>query len=243
MAKVQIGCSGFNYNHWRGTFYPEKLPQRLWFAHYFSVFSTVELNVTFYRLPQLSVFQHWREQTPENFQFVIKGSRFITHIKKLKEVEEPLQRFFDAASGLGDKLRVVLWQLAPSFFLDLERLSRFLELLDRYPVRNAFEFRNESWFCEQGVELCRGHNAAICLADWPQYLYEWAPTADFIYLRRHGHGGDYAACYSEEELSRDAERIRSYLKDGRDVYIYYNNDALGFAPQNALRLAELLQLR
>ncbi|WP_243371062.1 DUF72 domain-containing protein [Geotalea sp. SG265] len=242
MAQVQIGCSGFNYNHWRGNFYPEKLPQRLWFAHYFSVFSTVELNVTFYRLPQLSVFEHWREETPDDFRFVIKGSRFITHIKKLNEVEEPVQRYFDAAAGLGDKLQVVLWQLAPSFAPDMERLERFLDLLAQYPVRNAFEFRNEGWFNDDVVELCRSHNVSFCLADWPQYLYDWAPTADFIYLRRHGHGGDYSACYSEEELARDAERIRGYLQGGRDVYIYYNNDALGFAPKNAMRLAELLNI-
>ena len=189
MARVNIGCSGFNYNHWRGNFYPEKLPQRLWFSHYFSVFSTVELNVTFYRLPQFSVFEHWREQTPADFAFVIKGSRFITHIKKLNGVEEPIQRYFDAAQGLGDKLRVVLWQLPPNFSLDLERFRQFLALLDRYPVRSAFEFRHESWFTNEVVELCQAHNVAFCLADWPQYLYEWEPTADFIYLRRHGHGG------------------------------------------------------
>lgn len=241
MTQIQIGCSGFNYNHWRGNFYPEKLPQRLWFSHYFSIFSTVELNVTFYRLPPLATFAHWRKETPDDFVFVIKGSRFITHIKKLKDVEEALQRFFGAAAGLGNKLQVVLWQLAPSFVLDRERLDRFLQLLDHYPVRNAFEFRHESWFTSETVDLCRAHNATFCLADWPQYLYQWQPTADFIYLRRHGHGGDYAACYSEEELARDADRIRGYLQDGRDVYIYYNNDALGFAPKNALRLAEMLQ--
>lgn len=243
MAQVFIGCSGFNYNHWRGNFYPEKMPQRLWFSHYFSVFSTVELNVTFYRLPQISVFEHWREQTPSDFTFVLKGSRFITHIKRLKDVEEPLQRYFNGAAGLGDKLRVVLWQLAPNFSLDLEKLTSFLELLNRYKVRNAFEFRNESWFTDEVVKLCRVNNAAFCLADWPQYLYDLSPTADFIYLRRHGHGGDYAACYNEEELAMDADRIRAYLKDGRDVYIFFNNDALGFAPKNALRLMEMLQNR
>ncbi len=241
MAEAFIGCSGFNYPHWRGAFYPDGLPQRLWLEHYSTVFASVELNVTFYRLPQSSVFERWRRETPTDFVFALKGSRFITHIKRLKEPDEPLQRFFEAASCLGGKLRVVLWQLPPGFAANIERLCRFVACLGKYPVRNALEFRDGSWLCEDVFALCREHNVALCLADWPAFLEDLPSTADFVYLRRHGHDGDYASCYSREELARDAERIKGFLAKGRDVFIYFNNDALGFAPQNAQELAVILR--
>jgi uncharacterized protein YecE (DUF72 family) len=240
MPEVFIGCSGFNYSHWRGSFYPDGLPQRLWLEHYSTVFASVELNVTFYRLPQPAVFERWRLETPEDFVFALKGSRFITHVKRLKEPEEPLQRFFAAALGLGGKLRAVLWQLPPGFAVNVERLSRFVACLAQYPVRNALEFRDGSWLCQEVLAICRENNISLCLADWPTFLDALPPTADFVYLRRHGHGGDYASRYSTRELTRDAGRIEGHLAEGRDVFIYFNNDALGFAPQNARELAGLL---
>jgi uncharacterized protein YecE (DUF72 family) len=241
MAKAFIGCSGFNYNHWRGTFYPEGLSQRKWLGHYASVFSSVELNVTFYRLPNASTFRKWRLETPPGFVFTLKGSRFITHIKRLREPEEPLERFFAAAQELEEKLGAVLWQFPPGFRADCRRLERFLELLDRYPVRNTLEFREESWLGDETVSLCRGHNISLCKADWPHFLVETPLTSDFIYIRRHGRNGDYAANYDPGELAADAGRIREHLDGGRDVFIYFNNDAFGHAPKNASELAGMLE--
>ena len=241
MPKLAIGCSGFNYPHWRGVFYPERLPQRQWLAHYASVFSSVELNVTFYRLPKPSTFAKWRLATPAGFVFSLKGSRFITHVKRLRNPEEPLERFFSAALELQEKLGAVLWQLPPRFRADSQRLERFLKLLDGYPVINTLEFREKSWLGAETVSLCREHNVPLCMADWPQFLVETPLTADFIYIRRHGRQGDYATEYGQWELAGDAERIRGYLEGGRDVFIYFNNDALGHAPKNASELKEMLE--
>lgn len=239
MPELVIGCSGFSYPHWRGVFYPDDLPQRRWLAHYSTAFASVELNVTFYRLPKPETFETWRRETPAGFVFSLKGSRFITHIKRLKDPDEPLARFFAAALGLGEKLRVVLWQFPPGFVADSERLSGFLKLLGRYPVRNALEFRHESWLNEETTALCREHNAALCMADWPAFLDEPPLTADFVYLRRHGRGGDYATRYNRLELGRDARRIRGYLAGAMDVFVYFNNDTLGYAPENARELREM----
>ena len=235
-----VGCSGFSYDHWRGVFYPDGLPQANWLLHYSSVFASVELNVTFYRLLKPTTFGKWRRETPDGFVFAVKGSRFITHVKRLIEPEEPLERFIAAALELGEKLGVVLWQFPPGFAADAGRFGSFLTLLDRYPVRNAFEFRNESWLDDGITALCREHNVALCMADWPGFVDDLPLTADFVYLRRHGRSGDYAACYSHDELVRDARRIRGYLDGGRDVFIYFNNDARGYAPENARELRELL---
>ncbi len=240
MADLHIGCSGFNYPDWRGRFYPEGLPQREWFGHYCSIFRSVELNVTFYRLVKPETFSRWQRMTPANFSFSIKGSRFITHVKRLVDPEEPLDRFFDGALHLGDKLQVVLWQFPPGFACDMDRLERFLALLDRYPVRHTLEFRNETWCTAQVTALCRQHRAALCMADWPAFDNDLPITSDFVYLRRHGHQGNYATSYSSDELEADAHRIAGYLAQGLAVYIYFNNDINAHAPANALELAGLL---
>jgi len=241
MSSLAIGCSGFNYPHWRGSFYPWGMPQRVWLTHYASFFNSLELNVTFYRLPKPSTFEKWNLETPPGFVFALKGSRFITHIKRLRDPEEPLERFFAAALKLQEKLGAVLWQLPPGFKRDSQRLRLFLNHLKNYPVRNTIEFREESWLDDEAVSLCREHNIAICMADWPQFLKGGAPlTSDFVYIRRHGRSGDYATGYNNEELAFDAELIRGYLKGGRDVFIYFNNDADGYAPKNASFLREML---
>lgn len=241
MAHSAIGCSGFNYKHWRGVFYPEKLPQKKWLDYYCGTFSTVELNVTFYRLPKPETFENWYNQTPPFFTFALKGSRFITHIKKLAEPEEAVQRYFDAALHLREKLKVVLWQFSPGFALNLERLRHFLRLISAYPVRHTFEFRHESWLAPEIIDLCREHGASICIADAPPFLFETPVTADFVYVRRHGHDMRHTGCYSKEELERDAGMLRGYLKQGRDVYIYFNNDVGGHAPRNAEELMKMME--
>lgn len=240
MADVRIGCSGFNYYDWKGNFYPVDLPQDKWLDYYANTFNTVELNVTFYRLPLARVFDKWHKETPLDFVFSLKGSRFITHIKRLLEPEDPLNLFFQRASGLKEKLKVVLWQFSPGFKIELQRLRNFLELLKPYNIRNAFEFRNESWITKETFDLCKQYNVSLCMADWPEFIDDIAVTSDFVYIRRHGKGGSYATLYSRDELKRDAKRIRNYLKDGKDVFIYFNNDYHGYAPRNALELKEML---
>lgn len=240
MPTVHIGCSGFTYPHWRGTFYPENLSRRHWLAHYCRVLASIELNVTFYRLVKPATFQRWRDETPPGFVFAVKGSRFITHVKRLAEPENPLAKFFSGVLQLEGKLAAVLWQFPPNLACNTERLARFLDCLQAYPVRNALEFRHESWLREEVQELCRSHNAAITMADWPLFIDTPPLTADFVYIRRHGHEGHYNSCYTAGELEVDACRIRAYLASGLDVYIYFNNDNQGYAPRNALELALLM---
>jgi len=240
MPEIRIGCSGFNYRDWKGDFYPDDLPQKRWLAYYCTVFRTVELNVTFYRLPLAKTFEKWHAETPPEFAFALKGSRFITHIKRLLDPEAPLDLFFERALRLKGKLKVVLWQFSPGFKIDLERLSRFLKLLGNYPVRNTLEFRNESWMTERTIDLCKESQVSLCMADWPEFLDDLPVTSDFVYIRRHGEGGNYAMNYAKPALRRDARRLKNYLKNGKDVFIYFNNDFHAHAPRNARELAEML---
>jgi uncharacterized protein YecE (DUF72 family) len=243
MPEISIGCSGFSYRQWKGNFYAEDLPQRKWLEYYAKVFNTVELNVTFYRLPLAKTFDRWYGETPADFAFLVKGSRFISHVKRLLDPEEPLEKFFERALRLKEKLKVVLWQFSPAFGINMSRLKNFLKLLEKYPVRNTLEFRHRSWITDEVIGLCKVHNVSLCMADWPDFLDDLPVTADFVYLRRHGEGGSYATDYQKAALRKDAARIRRYLKTGKDVYICFNNDAYGYAPKNAQELMEILKLR
>lgn len=240
MPNLKIGCSGFFYDHWRGNFYPEDLSRSHWFEYYCSQFSTVEMNVTFYRLPEREAFAKWYLSTPEDFTFSLKGSRFITHVKKLKDCAEPIEAFFSRASLLKEKLGVILWQLPPTFTLDVERLREFLEELRPYHARNTFELRNKTWINKKVVNLLEKEKAALCMADWPEFLDKLPVTADFVYLRRHGEDGNYATSYSTASLKEDSKRIKAYLRQKKDVFIYFNNDARGYAPKNATELISLI---
>lgn len=237
-AKIFIGTSGYNYRHWSdGVFYPEGLPQSRWLEHYTEFFNTVELNVTFYRLPQESAFKGWHKRTPKNFAFTIKGSRFITHIKRLKDCKEPLELLYTRVRHLKEKFSSLLWQLPPKFKVDEERLSGFVKLLKIFKARHVFEFRDKSWFQEKTYDILRKHNVSLCFADWPITDMKVEPTADFVYIRRHGAGQIvYGGCYSDKLLKRDTKEIKEWLKEGKDVYVYFNNDAHGYAVKNALTL-------
>lgn len=241
MPALNIGCSGFSYDYWKGTFYPDDLPKRGWFEYYSKRFSTVELNVTFYHLPDKETFNKWYKETPPGFIFSVKGSRFITHIKKLKASSEPVGVFFSRVLALKEKLGVILWQLPKELRADPARLSDFLELLRPYGVRNTFEFRERTWVSKKVISLLEKENASLCMADWPEFLHDLPLTSDFVYIRRHGESGSYATCYSHEQLKADARRIQKYLKQKNDVFIYFNNDAFGYAPKNALELIKLLK--
>ncbi len=243
-GKVFIGTSGYNYKHWSdGVFYPKDLSQREWLEHYTKFFKTVELNVTFYRLLQEKVFEGWKKRTPGDFSFAVKGSRFITHVKRLKDIEEPLKNFFKRASLLRKKLSVVLWQLPPNFKIDTKRLASFLNNLKKYKnVRNAFEFRHPSWLNNEIFEKLDKMKCSICLADWPEFEEKIPALGNFVYLRRHGVGGElYGGCYSNAQLKEDACLIKDWAKQGKDVYIYFNNDSQGWAVQNAFTLQKILK--
>lgn len=203
--------------------------------------NTVELNVTFYRLLKKEAFERWYKETPPDFTFCLKGSRFISHVKKLKDVELPLSTFFNATAPLLEKLDVILWQLPPNLKLNLKNLEDFIENLKQYPVRHVFEFRNKSWLTKKVYNLLSDANIAVCLSDWPPFLDDLPITANFVYIRRHGEGGTYATNYTTDQLKKDAKLIKEYMKMGKDVYYYFNNDAFAYAPKNALELRAMLE--
>lgn len=244
--KLLVGTSGYNYKHWGdGVFYPPELSQRNWLEYYAEHFNTVELNVTFYRLPQTSAFLSWEKRTPADFKFALKGSRFITHIKRLKECEDSLSLFFTRANELKEKLEVVLWQLPPGLKKNMERLEHFCQLIsenkEAKEVRHAFEFRHHSWFSDDVYSLLQKNNFSLCIAHSNRWPYREVVTADFVYLRFHGGEVLYSSNYSEEELSDWAKKAGKWLGEGRDVYAYFNNDAYGYALFNALRFRELVE--
>jgi len=245
MPKTYVGTSGFSYKHWSdGIFYPKDIPQRKWLEYYTEYFNTVELNVSFYRLPKESVFEGWYRRTPENFIFVLKGSRFITHIKKLADCNDSIEFFFNSAKELKEKLGVVIWQLPPNFHVNAERLQKFCELLEENKVakdtKHVFEFRHESWFRDEIYEVLRKHNFSLCVAHSRCWPYEEVATADFVYMRFHGGEVLYGSNYSDEELQGWAAKAKKWLSENRDIYAYFNNDAYGYAVYNAKKFRELL---
>ncbi len=247
MAKAFIGCSGWNYRHWgEGVFYPPGLRQSSWLDFYCHHFRTVEINNTFYRLPEERVFVRWRETAPQGFVYAIKASRFITHIKRLQGPETATANFLEKASALKETLGPILFQLPPSYRLDLGRLRNFLDYLRAQTLipalKAVFEFRDPTWLCPKTYEVLEEARVGLCLSDWPEVPVEGPITAEFVYIRRHGPSRLYASSYSRQELIAMADRIHSWLTGGKDVYIYFNNDAGGFAVKNAQALLELLGL-
>lgn len=244
MAGLYLGTSGYNYGHWRGRFYPEGLPSKDWISYYATQFNTVELNVTFYRLPLARSFTGWYERTPGGFLFALKGSRLVTHLKRLAGVEEAVESFFARAAGLKEKLAVVLWQLPPGLHADLERLAAFCTVLRANAVarqtRHAFEFRHESWFTPEVYDLLSHEGHALCVADGPRWPHCRQTTADFVYVRFHGSRRLYGSCYTAEELASWAAEVRAWLERGLDVYAYFNNDVEGYAVANARTLGSLV---
>ena len=242
MGKIWIGTSGWHYKHWIGNFYPERLPASRMLAEYIRHFNTVELNNTFYKLPTQNGLLTWRESTPPGFRFAVKGSRFLTHMKKLNNAEDGLKRFLDAVDVLAPKLDTILFQLPPKWEINLDRLGAFLALLPRY-YRYAFEFRNPTWNTSETYKLLAKHNAAYCIFDLAGYLSPLEITADFSYIRLHGPGGKYQGSYSDAALQKWASTIAEWSKKLAAVYIYFDNDDSGYAPRDALRLKALLPAR
>lgn len=269
MADVRVGISGWRYPSWRGAFYPAGLPQRRELEHVARRLRTVEINGSFYSLQRPEWYRRWADQTPEDFLFAVKGGRFVTHLKRLRGVETPLANFFaSGVLALGGRLGPVLWQLPPTVAFDPELVETFLALLprdttaaaalaarhddrlkappwlevtDRRPLRHALEVRHESFRDPAFAALARRHGVAVVVADtagrWPM-LDE--PTADLVYVRLHGDAELYTSGYEGPALDRWAERVRGWAASGRDVVVYFDNDALGRAPFDAVALAERL---
>ena len=236
---VRIGCSGWQYRHWRGNFYPTDVPAARWLEYYAGHFDTVEINNSFYRLPQANTFAEWRRRVPRSFLYAVKASRYLTHLKKLKEPGPPVSLFFSRARALGGRLGPVLYQLPPRWPRNLERLETFLRTLPRRR-QHAIEFRDPSWYCDETFELLDRYKAALCLHDMAGSATGRRLVGPFIYLRLHGPQR-YTGSYSYRTLEAWAEWCAGLHQQGMPVYAYFNNDAGGDAPRDALRLRELCE--
>jgi len=240
-SDVHIGTSGWHYKHWKGNFYPAKIDAAQMLRNYLQHFDTVEINNSFYRLPSEEAVKSWVKQTPPQFIFAVKASRYITHNRKLKNPKETFARFMDVAKGFGKKLGPILFQLPPGWKVNEERLSEFLTVLPKR-YRYAFEFRNPSWHTRAVYQLLRQYNAAFCIFELNGFQTEMQHTADFAYVRLHGLGKAYQGDYSDLALRSWADKIQSWVKQGQQVFFYFDNDQAGFAAKNAVTLAELVSL-
>ena len=233
--EAHIGCSGWQYRHWRGDFYPEKLAMRRWFEHYSSVFDTVELNTSFYHLPKPETFDKWRDQAPPGFRYAVKASRFITHMKKLKECDEPLETFLSRARRLGPALGPILYQLPPRWPFDRERLESFIAILPR-DLTHVFEFREPSWMEEQVLGLLNAHGISYCAHDMKGMSAPREATGPIAYVRFHGGTGKYRGRYKDEALLGWSDWLAGEARAGREIWAYFNNDIGGAAIHDALTL-------
>jgi uncharacterized protein YecE (DUF72 family) len=240
-GRIHLGTSGWHYKGWVGLFYPAKIPAKKMLNFYAQHFDTVEINNSFYHLPLPSTYDSWHHNSPGNFLFAVKGSRFITHMKKLKDPRTSSKKFFDGVERLGEKLGPILFQLPPNWHVNLERLTTFLEALPK-GHRYVFEFRDESWLMPEVYELLSKYKAAFCIHDLARMQTRLKITADFSYIRFHGPGeAKYAGSYSTQALEKWAQRIMDWRRREVDVYAYFNNDVGGHAVENSKKLKELME--
>lgn len=237
-----IGTSGWQYRHWRGALYPRRLPQREWLPHYAERFATVEVNATFYRLPSRAAVEEWARRTPEDFVFAIKASRYLTHVRRLREPQEPVRRLMDTIDPLGERLGVILLQLPPRMRCDSDLLDRALRC---FPpgLRVAVEPRDPSWFVAPVRAVLERRGAALCLADRPGWRQPDWRTAEWGYVRFHEGRATPSPCYGRTALATWADRIAEAFGPSDDVFLYFNNDTEGCAPRDARRLAAGLEAR
>ena len=238
---VFVGTSGWQYRDWRGAFYPPKVAQRRWLPHYAEHFQVVEVNNSFYQLPTAETVRRWRHETPDDFIFVLKMNRYLTHIKRLKEPTEAVQRFVDVARELGPKLGPVLVQLPPNMKQDLGRLGETLDAMPR-GIRVAVEFRHDSWYTAETNHVLSEMHAACCIADRKEKMSGplWR-TTDWGYVRLHEGHGSPKPCYTRAARRRWADRIASSWSHDSDVFVFFNNDAHACAVEDARALGELLK--
>lgn len=239
MARAYIGTSGWHYDDWRGRFYPEDAGKSDFLRLYAQTFRAVEINNTFYSLPRHRTLTHWRDTVPEDFVFACKASRFITHMKKLKDPTPSTGKFFAAIAALDGKLGPVLFQLPPNWNVNVDRLCAFLDALPP-ACRYTFEFRDDSWHCKEVYDLLGRHNAALCIYNMGATVSPVEVTADFVYVRLHGPTGRYQGSYEDSALEEWARRVGGWCGQGRDVYCFFDNDQKAYAPRDAARLMDML---
>lgn len=232
MTELRIGCSGWSYDHWRGTFYPDEIRAKDRLAYYASRFDTAEVNGSFYRLPAENTVKAWRKAVPDGFLFAWKASRFITHNKKLKDCEDSVALVFGRMDHLGDAFGPALFQLPPMLHKDCDRLAGFLKLLPKHR-RHVVEFRHPSWYEREVFDILGDHDVALCISDHHDAPSPWEITAGHVYVRGHGPQGSYSGRYSRQTLESWAGRITSLREGGRDVFCYFDNDAKTAAPTDA----------
>jgi uncharacterized protein YecE (DUF72 family) len=247
----RIGCSGWNYKSWRGHFYAPELAASKWLPHYASIFDTVEVNSTFYRLPDAATFAGWRAQTPRNFLMAVKASRYLTHLKRLRDPQEPVARLFERAQTLGPRLGPVLYQLPGNFHRDIDRLEEFFRALPasiplgpsgrrRRRVQHVMEFRHPSWYEPETYALLERYGVSLCLHDKRGSEIMGPRVGPIVYVRFHGTSGHYFGSYDRSALREWAVRLADYVEAGLAVYAYFNNDPNATAVDNALVLREEL---
>jgi uncharacterized protein YecE (DUF72 family) len=247
----RIGCSGWNYKSWKGRFYPERLPPSEWLRYYVEVFDTVEINASFYRLPAPETFAGWAAQTPDGFVMAVKASRYLTHLKQLRDPEAPIERLLDSATALGPRLGPILYQLPARITHDLPRLDRFLGALpDRWPLdatarrlQHVIEFRHPSWYADDVFVRLADRGVALCLHDKLGSAIAGPAVGPFTYVRFHGTSGEYHGSYGGAALDAWADRLAADWRAGRDVYAYFNNDPDAVATLDARALRDRVQAR
>jgi uncharacterized protein YecE (DUF72 family) len=240
-SHIHIGCSGWNYESWRGPFYPEEAPPKRWFELYAEAFNTVEINNTFYQLPTAQTFKAWRSQAPDGFIYSVKANRYLTHLKKLKDAKAPLKRFLDRARILGAHLGPILFQLPPRWRLNLERLKYFLDLLPADLLR-VFEFRDQSWMVDEVFQLLEERGASFCSHDLPGLDVPRLAVGPLAYVRLHGAEDKYRGRYPQSVMRTWSKWMELQLRTGRDLYVYFNNDSEAHAPHDALRLRRMIRV-
>jgi uncharacterized protein YecE (DUF72 family) len=239
-GKMYIGTSGWHYKHWKGVFYPDAIKAGNQFSFYAEHFQTVEINNSFYKLPEASTFRAWRKAAPKRFLFAVKASRYITHMVKLKANKQSLRKFFTRVVKLEEKLGPILFQLPPRWKVNTERLAAFLSQLPS-GHRYAFEFRDPTWYTNEVLELLKKWNCAFCIYHLERHRSPLEVTADFVYIRLHGPGNKYQGSYNSRALKTWAERCKEWLKSKKDVYIYFDNDQAGYAVRNAEQLQKMME--
>ncbi len=236
--KIHIGTSGWQYKEWKGQFYPESINNEKMLEKYHESFSTVEVNNSFYQLPAEDTLNNWSEQTDDDFIFAMKANRYITHMKKLNEPQEALEKMFDRFDVIDPKIGVILFQLPPNWNSDPDRLKKFCDLLSE-KYRYSFEFRNDTWYNDDIYEILNTYNCALCINDIDGKLSPMKFTTDFTYIRLHGPNERYKGSYSNEQLSNWKENIENSLKETNEIFCFFNNDTNAHAPHNAEKLKNL----
>jgi uncharacterized protein YecE (DUF72 family) len=240
MARAWIGTSGWVYKGWREHLYADA-PVRRWLEIASRTFSALEINGSFYTQIKRETYERWHRETPDDFRFALKGHRFVTHYKRLRDCRDSVILLRDQAKGLGDKLAAVVWQLPSTFGIDTERLDDFLHALTAWPdVRHALELRHRSWFVPEVADRMRAAGVSVCMSDAPDFPLWHEVTSDLVYVRLHGHTRKYASSYSRPLLEKWAADAKRWIAEGRDVHVYFDNDALGHAVRDAQRFTALV---